>query len=176
LNGLARFFVKRCLALLPAVAVVFYVGCAGPENLGQGSKIAVPRPISLTLPKQIAIHPFTGIRLFDESGGIKGVDVRIQALDASGDSTKAFGDFRFELYVFRPNSLDPRGERLAVWEVPVADPKINSLHWDNITRAYKFKLQWEQPIPVGKQYVLAAVFSSAFTERLMAQRVFVAGQ
>jgi hypothetical protein len=162
------------LVLLPVLAAA--IGCRQLEGEAQGPKGPVPYPIILTLPKEIAIHPFTGIRVFDEAGGIKGVDVRIQAFDASGDSTKAFGDFRFELYAFRANSLDPRGARLATWEVPVADPKTNALHWDSITRAYKFKLQWEQPIPVGQQYVLAAVFSSAFTERLMAQRVFVAGQ
>ena len=152
------------------------LGCVDSGGAISGAKVAVPAPISLTLPSQIALHPFTGIRVFDESGGIRGVDVRIQAMDASGDSTKAFGDYRFELYAFRANSTDPRGAKLATWEVSVADAKTNALHWDNITRAYKFKLQWDQPIPVGQQYVLAAVFSSPFTERLMAQRVFVAGQ
>jgi len=163
------------LVLLPVLAAAA-VGCNQSSVSTSGAKVSVPQPVSLTLPKRIGIHPFTGIRVFDESGGIKGVDVRIQAFDASGDSTKAFGDFRFELYAFRPNSLDPRGLRLETWEVSVADPKVNALHWDSITRAYKFKLQWEQPIPVGQHYVLAAVFSSAFTERLMEQRVFVAGQ
>jgi hypothetical protein len=136
----------------------------------------VPQPISLMLPKSIAIHPFTGMRVFDDAGGVKGIDVRIEAKDSYGDSTRAFGDYRFELYTFRPNSLDPKDAQIATWEVPLTDPKVNRLHWDNITRTYKFRLQWNQPIPVGQHFVIVVVFSSPLTERMFAERVFVSGQ
>jgi len=136
----------------------------------------VPAPIDLLLARTIRIHPFTQTRVLDEAGGIRGVDVRIEADDAYGDATKAFGDFRFEMYHFVTNSLDPKGERIATWNVSLLDPKQNLVHWDKITRTYEFKLQWDQPIPVGKRYVLVAVFSSPFTRRIMDERVFVSGQ
>ena len=136
----------------------------------------VPYPISLLLPEEIQIDSFTGTRTFDKAGGIKGIDVRVKALDAYGDVTKAFGKFRFELYQHRDRSTDPKGTRLGLWNVDLSDPKINVRHWDNIPPGYKFKLQWSRSIPVGKKFMLVAVFSSPFTERLFDERTFLAGQ
>ena len=136
----------------------------------------IPSPINLLLPKSVRLHPFTGTRTFDAAGGVKGLEVRIEAFDASGDSTKAFGEFRFELYEFVANSANPKGRRLGVWSENILQPNRNQLHWDSITRTYLFKLQWYEPITVGQQFVLAAVFSSPFTDRLFTERVFVAGQ
>ena len=137
---------------------------------------AVPQPINLLLPQSVRIHPFTGTRTFDEAGGVKGIDVRIEAVDAYGDATKAFGDFRFEMYRFAPNSLDPKGKHVATWEEGLLAPQKNLLHWDKITRAYQFKLQWDKAIPVGSRFVLLVYFSSPFGERMSDQRVFVSGQ
>ena len=136
----------------------------------------VPAPIDLLLPKEISIHPFTGMRAFDDAGGVKGIDVRIEAKDSYGDTTRAYGDYRFELYTFRPNSTDPKDARIAAWDVALADPLANRIHWDHITRTYKFRLQWDQPIPVGQRFVLSVIFSSPFTQRLFAERVFISGQ
>ena len=136
----------------------------------------VPSPLDLLLPREIRIHPFTGTRTFDKTGGIRGIDVRVEAIDAYGDTTKAFGDFRFELYTFTPNSEDNKGVMLATWDVSLSQPRPNLIHWDKITRTYKFKLQWDQAIPVGQKFVLVAVLSSPYTPRLFAQRAFVSGQ
>lgn len=136
----------------------------------------VPQPIDMLLPKEISIHPFTGTRVFDEQGGIKGMDVRIEAKDSFGDATKAFGQFRFEMYDFRPQNPDPKGAMLASWDVNLIEPKDNLVHWDNITRTYQFKLQWAKPMAVGRWFVLVAVFSSPYHERLFAQREFISGQ
>ncbi len=137
---------------------------------------AVPAPIDLLLPRSIRLHPFTGTRVFSEAGGVTGIDVRIEAFDAYGDASKAFGHFRFELFAFKPNSPDPRGERLGLWNVSVDGQHSNRKHWSRITRTYQFKLGWNQPIPVGRKFVLAAAFQSPFTPRLFDQRVFVSGQ
>jgi len=172
----------RTLAVCMLGLIATACGC-GDAGWGFGFKQsaaappqAVPAPIDLLLPKTIRIHPFTQTRVFDEAGGIKGVDVRIEAVDAYGDATKAFGDFRFEMYDFVTNSLDPKGKRIATWNESLLEPKRNLLHWDKITRTYEFKLQWDRPIPVGKRYVLVAVFSSPFTRRIIDERVFVSGQ
>ncbi len=133
----------------------------------------VPEPINTLLPTQIRIHPFTGMRVLSEKGNIKGIDVRIEAIDAFGDTNKAFGQFRFELYQFKPNSPDPKGARLAVWNENVEDFESNRRHWSSIARTYQFKLAWNHPIPVGQKFVLVTVFQSRFTERLFAERMFV---
>ena len=135
----------------------------------------IPQPISLLLPKSVRVHPFTG-RTFDEAGGISGIDVRIEALDAYGDATKAFGDFRFEMYRHVANSLDPKGAMIATWQESLLEPKKNLLHWDKTTRLYTFKLQWDRPVSVGRRLVLVASFDSPFTKRLTHQWEFVSGQ
>lgn len=149
---------------------------AGPANPKPGSIKPVPAPLHLLLPKKIRIHPFTGARSFVEGSDITGLDVRIEASDSYGDATKAFGHFRFELYSFLPNSLDPKGGKLITWQIPVMDAKTNLVHWNNINRTYEFKLQWQRGIGSGQQYVLTAVFTSPYTERLFAERVFIAGE
>jgi hypothetical protein len=136
----------------------------------------VPEPIHLLLPKAIRVHPFTGTRTFDQAGGIKGIDVRIEALDAFGDSTKAFGKFFFALHQYVADNPEPKGRQIANWEEDLLEPKKNLLHWDSITRTYEFKLQWYRPIPVGSKFILVASFASPFTERKFAERVFVSGQ
>ena len=165
-----------CTALI-IIMLAATVGCNESADLNTAAADQqVPEPINLLLPKTIRIHPFTGTRDFDQSGGIRGIDVRIEAVDHYGDPTKAFGTMRFELYRFQPNSIDPKGKRIAVWEESTIEPAKNLLHWDKITRTYEFKLQWESPIPVGRKFVLQAVFTSPFSERMFAERVFISGQ
>lgn len=165
------------LIIVTLAAAIFGTGCTENTEISPAAADQpVPEPINLLLPRTIRIHPFTGTRSFDEAGGIRGIDVRIEAVDHYGDPTKAFGQMRFELFRFKPNSPDPKGKRIAVWEESTIAPRKNLLHWDKITRTYEFKLQWESPIPVGKKFVLQTVFTSPFTERLFAQRVFTSGQ
>lgn len=136
----------------------------------------VPEPIDLLLPQEIRLHPFTGTRVFSADGGITGIDVRVEALDAFGDATKAFGEFRFELYAYAPYRPDHKGKQLAIWPANVESPKVNRAHWNSIARTYHFKLEWKNPIPVGQKFVLRAIFQSRFTPRLFDERVFVSGQ
>ncbi len=176
----ARTWRGVCLAVLTASCLA---GCdwantwsydhPAPTPTGQ---VNIPQPIALMLPQQIRIHPFTGTRVFQEQGGISGVDVRIEALDAFEDQTKAFGQFRFELYRFQPNSRDPKGQRLATWVEDVEKPAVNRSHWNGLTRTYQFKLGWNESIPVGSKFVLVAVFQSPYTPRLTDERTFIAGE
>jgi len=180
--------VRYALSFWPAWAAILMpgllsvlTGCNGDPTggwmirPGPKGQIAVPEPINLLLPKEIRVHDFTTTQTFDKQGR-KGIEVRMQALDAYGDSTKAFGDFRFELYQYRAQSLNPKGKLIATWPESVQDPRKNLIHWDDISRTYVFKLQWYDAIPTGKRFVLVAIFTSPFTERLFAERIFVAGQ
>jgi len=137
---------------------------------------AVPAPLDRLLPQKIRIHSFTRTGVLEnDEGGVKGIDVRIQAIDAFGDATKAFGQFRFELFRHKPNAADPRGPRLAVWTADVASFDANRRHWNNIMRTYQFKLGWDEAVPVGRKLVLTATFNSPFTDRLSDQYEFVSG-
>ena len=147
-----------------------------PKGSDESETRKVPPPIDLLLPHKISVHPFTGTRTFDQAGGARGFDVRIEATDSFGDPTKAFGDFRFELYDYRPFSPDPKGTKIATWRESLLEPKRNLQHWDNIAKRYQFKLQWGQPIPAGQRFVLVATFTSPFTGRLFDQHIFVSGE
>jgi hypothetical protein len=140
--------------------------------------IDVPKPVNLLLPTSINIHPFTITRTFDDAGGIKGVDVRVEAFNAFHEATKAFGSFRFEIYTHQSNNLEPKGDLRGVWEIEPAllDAKENMRYWNRSQQMYEFKLQWAKPIPVGQKFVLVAVFTSPFTRRLTTQRIFTSGQ
>ncbi|MDP6047587.1 MAG: hypothetical protein QGH94_04845 [Phycisphaerae bacterium] len=140
--------------------------------------IDVPQPVNLLLPKSINIHPFTITRTFDDDGGIKGVDVRVEAFNSFHEATKAFGSFRFEIYTHQSNNLEPKGELRGVWEIEpsLLDAKENMRYWNRSQQMYEFKLQWAKPIPVGQKFVLVTVFTSPFTKRLTAQRIFTSGQ
>ena len=142
------------------------------------TQIDVPQPVNLLLPKSIGIHGFTKTRTFDQTGGIRGVDVRVEVFNAFHEAAKAFGSFRFEVYTFKSNSLDPRDELRGIWEVEpsLLDPRENMRYWNRSQQMYEFKLQWDKPIPVGRKFVLVAVFTSPFTPRLTAQRIFTSGE
>ncbi|MFW6061394.1 MAG: hypothetical protein ACOC93_01165 [Planctomycetota bacterium] len=162
----------RWIIYLGAMAAL--VGCNGRTTAPDVA--AVPEPLDLLLPSEIRLHPFTGTRTFSADNRRKGLEVRVEARDAFGDPAKAFGNFRFELYTHRAASTAPTGRQLGVWHVPLLAPEQNIVHWDNMTRTYEFRLEWEHAIPAGEKFVVRAVFDSPFTERLFAERVFVAGE
>jgi hypothetical protein len=135
----------------------------------------VPAPIDLLLPSTLDIHPFTQTATFP--AGDMGLHARVQTRDSFGDPTKAFGDFRFEIYLVDPNQPAQRGPRVAQWEVSIADPEQNLLHWDRHTRSYEFKLGGLSPgrLRTGTRLMLVATFSSRFTNRITAEREIIAG-
>lgn len=168
------------MAVMAMVAATAMSGCQSGGGKGAGFTTAgpvginVPKPLDLLLPQSIRIHPFTSVRMLDEAKGTKGLEVRIEALDAYQENTKAFGDVRFELYRYREQSADPRGKMVNSWDVSIMNPKENLVHWDRITRAYIFKLQLFEKVPQGQPLVLVAVYSSPFTKRMTAQYVIPA--
>ena len=167
--------------MVAVVAAVVAGGCRSTPNVVtpylEGPRAAqgkVPRPIDLLLPQKIRIHPFTTLRTLEDRD-VLGVEARIEAIDAFGDPTKAFGDVRFELHAYRVNGPDNKGKRLNVWQISIGDPVSNMAHWDHVTRSYLFKLELtRQTEPAADRYVLVAVFASPYTQRLFAEHVMVA--
>ena len=168
--------VRHFTAVASSLAVVLALIPAGCRPKGDAQQVhtIVPAPINLLLPKSVEIHPFTQVGSFRQGG--QGLHARIRAVDTYGDSTKAFGHFRFELYQVRPQHPDGRGERLGQWEISVAEPQQNLVHWDRHTRSYEFKLGWKQSPAPGEKLLLVTYFSSAFTPRLTTERELIAGE
>ena len=146
------------LLVLPAVL-------AGCQASNPPSELSVPAPVDRLLAESVHLGPW--LRM-DPS--LPGVEVMVQARDSFGHFTKAFGTYRFEVYSYQPREQDHRGRQLAVWDVPLLDPRENVLHWEDIHRAYRFRLRWDAK-PSGP-CVMVLYFDSPFTPRLTDQRVF----
>jgi hypothetical protein len=165
------------------IGLLMVVGCV-PQEVDQtlapkgGAAVTytepVPSPIDLLLPKEMEIHPFTQPRSF--SDGTRGIHARVRMLDSFGAETRAFGNFRFELYAVQPYNQDPKGKRIGLWEINLSEPEQNLLHWDRHTRGYEFKLGMESGLPIGQEVILVSIFTSRFTPRLMDERKIVAGR
>ena len=155
---------SNALVMLALPALLAAAGC-GPS--AKQEITAVPAPIDCLLPQSVELGPW--LRM---DPTIPGIEVMARARDSFGDVTKAFGDFRFELHGYRSSALDKRGKQLAVWDVPLGDGQANRVHWEDIHRAYKFRLKWEGQS--SGRYVMTVYFQSPFTKRLMDQRTFTA--
>ena len=156
-----------CVTLvLPAVGAV--IGCPNHTQPPPG-EVPVPSPLNLLLPRELHISPLIGLYKTDD--GDRYLEVRVEARDSFDDATKACGTFRFELYAFRKTNTDPKGDLITTWDMPVRDAKANLVHWDGLTQKYLFNLGWDNPIPEGTPYVLVAIFSSRFSERISDERV-----
>ena len=156
------------MVLIAVLSLAMLPGC--PPQAPPKGEVPVPEPLNLLLPTRMRIHPFSDV--IARGGGIQQIEVRIEAFDAFGDATKMFGEFRFELYALKPRSTDKRGRLIETWDVSIVAGKTNLMHWDGITRTYVFKLDWDKPLAGNPPFVMRAVFSSPFTQRFIAERVF----
>ena len=165
-----RLYTYGRVAVLAVLALAALPGCPGPAAPAPAGNVHVPEPLNLLLPKRMRIHPFSDVITGPDAA--QQIEVRIEAVDAFGDATKIFGDFRFEVYAVKPMSTDRRGRLIETWEASIMAGKTNVVHWDSITRTYLFKLDWDKPLPGKQPFVMRAVFTSPFTRRLVAERTF----
>lgn len=169
------------IAGLLLFSMILLAGCERRQNSwkvhrkgpnGEVEYCAARSQIALLMPAKIEILPFTKPKSWDKDYIPDGIEVYLRPLDSFGDQTKAIGDFRFELYTFRKASDDNRGERIGFWEVNLNAKKAQVLHWDKITRTYRFRLGWtaDKEIKPGK-YILEVTYTSPWKDRLTTQYV-----
>lgn len=134
-------------------SLVFGGGCGGP--------VAPPRG-DLFAPVAMRIHPvFTQLKDTSGDGKPDGVEALVQLTDAFGDTTKGAGTVVLELFDYRRNFPDPRGERLAppavVALLTVDDQRR---YWRRVGAAYALPLPYPQVSPKG-YYVVTTTFTPA---------------
>ncbi|MBI5724097.1 MAG: hypothetical protein HZA50_09085 [Planctomycetes bacterium] len=178
-SKLVRLFLLLTPAFAGGAVLLAQGGCG--DDLGNflnppKSTKTVPHPIDLLLPKELKIHPFTGARTLDETGKTYGVEARVQALDAYGDPTKAFGRFTFMLYNVAPGS-GQKGELISSWyeNLNLSTMEKNAAHWEKHWQTYEFKLRLNPPLAHGQPCILVVNFESDFSPRLTAELKFAAG-
>jgi len=123
----------------------------------------------LFAPTDLRIHPFTTVKDWTGDAKPDGVEVLLELQDRFRDPTKATGAALFELYEYRKNHPDPRGERLAAWRGSLLTLEEQRMHWNRISRTYSFQLAYPQ-IRIDKSYVLQVWFDQG-GHRLMSQVV-----
>ncbi len=161
-------WVERVLIVLAAVAVTIpWSGCT-PGRVSQTREgPTIEKLVDFYSPKEIKILEFTRPRSFDDDLFPDGIEVSLRMLDGAGDSVKAFGDFRFELYEHRDAAANNRGDMVGDWSQTLATVKDQKDFWERVTMTYQFQLSWEgKPIAPQQTYVLDVSYSAAGGERL----------
>ncbi|MCZ6697616.1 MAG: hypothetical protein O7D94_01640 [Planctomycetota bacterium] len=161
-------WVERALIVLAAVAVTIPgLGCT-PGRVSQTRQgLTMEELVGFYSPKKIKILEFTRPRSFDDDLFPDGIEVSLRMLDGAGDSVKAFGDFRFELYEHRDAAANNRGNPVRSWEKTLATLKDQKDFWERVTMTYQFPLDWEgDPIAPQRTYVLVVIYSAEGGERL----------
>ncbi|MCC7145145.1 MAG: hypothetical protein IT443_01730 [Phycisphaeraceae bacterium] len=119
-------------------------------------------------PVRMRIYPSTRfVRETDQAL----LEARVEFLDENGDSTKAVGEFRLELFSTARASGAEVGRRLFSWVVRMFSRQTNEIFYDPITRAYLFRLKIESLAVIRDQVLLRVTFLPAAGERMEAEAV-----
>jgi hypothetical protein len=134
----------------------------GCENSAQSGGLQPGQRTAFRVGK-VSLQPsFTQIKSAPPDGSHPAsIDAYVELKDQYGDPIKALGQFRFELFKYRPAFSDPRGKRFedeGIQLVDLTDIETNQQHWDSITRSYQMKVKLPSSSAHLKQIVLQVTF------------------
>jgi hypothetical protein len=166
----ARRFPLFLSVLLPCSIVIGVVACQPVSRLTEREPTDVP----MFAATDLRIHPFTSVKDWTGDNKPDGVEILLELQDRFHDPTKATGTVLFELFEYRRNHPDPRGERLAAWRGSLQTLDEQRMRWNRISRTYTFQLAYPE-IRADKSYVLQVWFDQS-GRRLTSQVVLEAQQ
>jgi hypothetical protein len=110
------------------------------------------------------VHPiFTDIKDWTGDGRPDGIEAMVEFEDQFGDPTKASGNIIFELFTYRTNNPDPRGDRVVnPWVASMRSLADQQARWNRTSRTYLFQLEYPA-VRHDTNYVLAATFDTGST-------------
>jgi hypothetical protein len=150
------------------LGLIGMAGCQPASRLVERAKGDAP----MFAPTELRVHPFTSVKDWTSDGNPDGVEALVELQDRFGDPTKATGTVLFELYTYRRDYPDVRGNRLAAWRGSVMTLEEQRMHWNRISRTYSFQLAYPD-IRETRSYVLVVWFDHA-GKRLVSQVVMEA--
>jgi len=157
------------------VLSVVFCGCEQRSDCSEkNSSSLTEEQVRMLMLAKIEVLPFTKPRSWDDDAVPDGIEVVLRPLDSFGDQTKAIGTFRFELYTYQKASSNPKGQRVGFWEEDLRTRQSQLLHWDKITRTYRFRLAWTGQSPKPGKYVLEVTYLSPSGLRLNDVYILVA--
>ncbi|NLX22226.1 MAG: hypothetical protein GXY55_11255 [Phycisphaerae bacterium] len=148
-------------------------GCrsTGPDHLPRESeRVAM---LSLMLPHEVHIQPFSKIASFNEDRIPDGILAVVRPVDPFGDPVKAVGLFYFELWSYRNASGDHKGERLEFWDQMIDNPEDVRRHWKR-AQMYEFQLAWTQgagAVQPGRKYILTVSYRTPWDTTIQDEHV-----
>jgi hypothetical protein len=103
-------------------------------------------------PARMRVYPSTRIT---RDGTNWVLDARLEFLDDAGDSMKAAGNLRLELFAMGRPGDPPTGKQLYVWDVPMLTLEQNRQYFE-ITHTYLFRLKLDDATLATQRLILAA--------------------
>src|SRR5687767_4067236 len=153
---------------LSAIPLLSVAGCQPASQWVERGKGDAP----MFAPVDLRIHPFTSVKDWTGDGNPDGVEALVELQDRFRDPTKATGTLLFELFTYRRDFPDVRGDRLAAWRGSVMTLEEQRMHWNRISRTYSFQLAYPQ-VRDDRSHVLVVWFDHA-GKRLTTQVVMEA--
>jgi hypothetical protein len=137
--------------------MILLAGCAAVPGAGRTDS-------SMFAPIAMRIHPiFTDVKDWTGDGRPDGIEALLEFEDQFGDPTKANGSVIFELFTYRRNNPDPRGERIVnPWVGSLRTLADQQARWNRTSRTYLFQLECPT-IRQDTSYVLSATFDTGQT-------------
>lgn len=130
--------------------MILIAGCAAPTPRGESAMFSAV---------SMRIHPiFTRMKDWTGDGNDDGIEALLEFQDEFGDPTKAAGKVIFELFEYRPDEPDAKGNRVVnPWIGSLNSASEQRLRWNRTSRTYSFQLALDGA-SAGRAYVLWATF------------------
>lgn len=161
------------LTFITVVFPFFFCGCASdysPAAQSSAKQLTECEILNPYQPDKAAFLPLSDVRSSDKNTGPDTITVYIALQDFSGSAVKAPAVFRFELYRFKPRSVDPKGKRMYIWEdIDLNSFENNNRYWRDYLRAYEFTLLYN--CPECTKYVLEVTCILPAGRRLLATQI-----
>ena len=119
-------------------------------------------------PVRMRVFPSTRFVVYDQQVAL---EARIEFLDDVGDTIKAVGSFRFEVYAADRDGEVIDRDRLFAWNIPMLSTEQNREYYDAVTRAYLFRLGCDHLPAEIERVVLLVQFEPPTGPRLSTQAV-----
>jgi hypothetical protein len=107
-------------------------------------------------PRRMRIHPLTQFATNRDTGQLI-IEARIEFFDEHGHTCKGVGQVLLDLHA---TGSGRNSEPLETWALDLVDPAVNYDHYDELTRTYLFRLEFD-PRVLPERPELWAYFRSA---------------
>jgi hypothetical protein len=165
----------RAIIFAGAVGAVLLgqVGCTLTDvDLGDS---ATRQMLSLLMPAEIIVEPFTGLKSFDDDDLPDGIEVVMRPVDAFGDPVKIAGHLIIEVHQFRPASGERQGRKIEQWDIELASTRDQQKYWNRVTQMYEIPLALgpeAMALGAGEKFVIGITYNTPLGEHMITEHVF----